>query len=108
TYPNGHAMVLQALNMSRHPSKVVVGLLGDADQETEKLLNTLRPNFNPNLTLLVGNGRDMAEVATFTIDFKTLNGKPTYYVRENFQCHQPVTDVNQALELISNNAKKEE
>lgn len=108
TYPNGHAMMLQALIMSRHPSKEVVVLLGDEDKEVEKLLNSLRTNFNPNLTLLVGNGRDLAEVAPFTIDFKTINGKTTYYVCENFQCHQPVTDVNQALELISNNAKKEE
>ncbi|ALX50308.1 thioredoxin domain-containing protein [Lentibacillus amyloliquefaciens] len=87
---------IQSLLLMENPTKEVV-VLGDANPFTTELKQT----FLPDVTLLAGkNTKELAQAAPFTADYKQLNGALTVYVCENFACHQPTTDTDQAWEFI--------
>lgn len=87
---------LQSLLMTEIPTKEVV-ILG----EDEELVHKLQQDFSPDVSLLVNNEAvNFKDVAPFASTYKKQNGETTYYVCENFACHQPTTDPGEAWRLI--------
>ncbi|MCU9611992.1 thioredoxin domain-containing protein [Caldibacillus lycopersici] len=100
-YPNSHSMMLQAVLLTRYPMKEVVILADNKTEEVSELVNVIQQNFHPEITLLVANDPDeLVNIAPFARDYHAINGKPTIYVCENFQCNQPTNDVKQALQYL--------
>ncbi|SFE48983.1 hypothetical protein SAMN05216238_11919 [Lentibacillus persicus] len=94
--PVAGVQFIQSLLPMENPTKEVV-VLGSTDDFTTELKQT----FLPDVTLLVSdNPEELAQVAPFTADYKQLNGARTIYVCENFACHQPTTDTEQAWASI--------
>ncbi len=73
--------------------------------DTERLLNELRKSFLPNKVVLFrpsnGDSSEIADIAPYTRDQKTLDGKATAYVCANFSCEMPTSDPNKMMELLS-------
>lgn len=87
---------IQSLLLSEHPTKEVV-IIGKENRLSEQL----QQDFMPDVSLLVSDSaKALAEAAPFTAEYKQIDGKTTFYVCENFACHQPVTDPEKAQELI--------
>lgn len=100
-YAAGVSHFLQSLLLSAYPTKEVIVLGDENDPERATFLKTLRAQYLPDVTLLVGEtSEDLKHVAPFTIDYHQLEGKTTIYVCEHFTCHQPTTDIRKALQMI--------
>ncbi len=92
---------LQSLLLTENPTKEVVILGDEIDPDREKLLNQLKEQFLPHVTVLASeSAKDFAGVAPFAAEYKKIGDKTTVYVCENFACKQPTTDVNEALHNI--------
>ncbi len=82
---------------------------GDA---VEEMLKTVRQSYIPNKVVLLKllgmeEEKKLAEIAPFTRDFGTVDGKATAYVCKNYACQAPVTDADElALALNGGFAEK--
>jgi len=100
-YPQGHTMMLMAFMMSRHPMKQVVILQGEEeDPEMTEAIRRLRTGYHPGLTWIIGKKEELEKVSDFIRDFRTIGGKTTLFLCENFQCQSPVTDGKLAIKLM--------
>ena len=102
--PMGHTQFMMALGFLIYPSyEIVVAGRPKAD-DTERMLHALRKLFLPNAVVLLSSpedeSSDIAGIAPFTKDFKSLEEKATAYVCTNFGCHSPTTDVTEILRLL--------
>jgi uncharacterized protein YyaL (SSP411 family) len=99
---NAHTMLLSAFDFAVGPS-FEVAVVGDpAKADTREMLAALNKKFIPNMiTLLVAeDGSAISDIAQFTEDFASIEGKATAYVCSNFQCELPTTDVKKMLNLL--------
>lgn len=104
-YPNGHTMMLQAILLSRQTLKEIVIIYDKDNHKLKKIIHSIQQNYHPHLHLLVGE--KFNEVVPFASEYQKINGLPTVYVCENFRCHQPTNDLDQAFIQIFNNEKTE-
>ncbi|WP_164667979.1 thioredoxin domain-containing protein [Virgibacillus doumboii] len=88
---------IQSLLLTEYPTKEVV-IIGKENHLSEQL----QQDFTPDISLLVSDSaEEFAVAAPFAAEYKQIDGATTFYVCENFACHQPVTDTEKARELIS-------
>ena len=99
-YPNGHAMMIQTVLLTIQPTKEVVIILSENDENVNSFIKHIQQNYYPNITLLAGSIKDLKQMAPFTNDYVMINNKSTVYVCENYHCHQPTNDLNQAYQFI--------
>jgi len=103
--PSVYTMLLSALDFAVGTSHevVVVGDPGAAD--TQEMLRTLRREYLPNTVILFrssGSGAgELANIAEFTSDHHSIDGRATVYVCRNYSCQLPTTDIQKMLELLS-------
>jgi hypothetical protein len=102
--PMGHTQLMNALLFSLGPSYEVV-IAGDTgDQQTTEMLHALREPFFPNKVILFRPDEEerpaIVDIAAFTENQRSLDGKPTAYVCKNYACNAPTTDVKGMLELL--------
>ncbi|MBM4328680.1 MAG: thioredoxin domain-containing protein [Deltaproteobacteria bacterium] len=107
--PSAHTQLLIAVEFALGPSYEVV-IAGDPDTwETMRMLENLRRSFVPNkvvvLRPLQQTAAEIMDIATYTREQKSKDGKPTAYVCRNFNCDLPTTDPDKMLELLG--AKKQ-
>ncbi|MFC2947304.1 thioredoxin domain-containing protein [Virgibacillus sediminis] len=99
--PSASPYFLQSLQLTEHPVKEVVILGKEAEADKAELVERLQERFLPHVQLLVAeDAGQLAKAAPFTADYKAIDGQTTVYVCENFACHQPTIDLEQALEQI--------
>ncbi len=103
-FPSAYTQLLVALEFSIGPSHeiVITGRAGATD--TARLLNELRRPFLPNKVVLFrpadGDSPEIAGIAPYTKDQKSLDGKATAYVCANFSCEMPTSDPARMMELL--------
>jgi uncharacterized protein len=103
-FPSAYTQLLLALEFGMGPSHeiVITGRAGATD--TTLLLNKLRKTFLPNKVVLFrptnSESSEIADIAPYTRDQKTLDGKATAYVCANFSCEIPTSDPNKMMELL--------
>jgi len=94
--PHAHTQHLIALDFALGPTFEVV-ITGDAgSDDTETMLSALRRPFLPNKVVMLrpsGDSPAIASVAEYVADFRSIDGKATAYVCQNFQCQLPTTSV---------------
>lgn len=102
-YPSAYVHMLSGYEYLIGKSYQIV-VIGKNDENTKNVLNILRQEFLPNKTILFVNANsdisDVISLVPYIKDYKMKDGKTTIYVCENFKCNNPVTDVNQIVQLI--------
>ncbi|OUZ06948.1 thioredoxin domain-containing protein [Bacillus pumilus] len=102
SYPSGHTAFLQGL-LAQYATKREIIILGkNGDPQKEQLLQALQKRFMPfDIILTAETGQELAKIAPFTKDYKTIDGKTTVYICENYSCRQPITDIDEAMAQLS-------
>ncbi|MCK1974335.1 AGE family epimerase/isomerase [Bacillus safensis] len=101
SYPSGHTAFLQGL-LSQYAAKREIIILGkNGDPEKERLLQAIRKRFMPfDIILTAETGNDLAKLAPFAKDYKTIDGSTTVYICENYSCRQPITQIDEVMEQL--------
>jgi len=92
-YARGHSFFLSALLLAKSKSKEVV-IVDNENLESNSMINIIREEFRPfTLSMFYSNDhKDLKDLAPFIDNYKTVEGKTTAYVCENFACQAPITD----------------
>ncbi len=100
-YPMGHTFMLAGLDFLLGPSyNVNVVVAGDpADNDTQRMLATLRRQYIPNLTLTLWTP-ERAKAAPVGVSYEKIDGKATAYVCKNQTCMPPTNDTEKMLEYL--------
>ena len=106
-HPSGFTAMLAGVDFVSGRSQEIV-IVGDKDaSDTIALIKTLRSFYLPNRVVVHKNDENasaLAEIAPYTATMAALNGKSTVYVCENYQCNQPVSDLKELKDLLTNTA----
>ncbi|HYF02707.1 MAG TPA: thioredoxin domain-containing protein [Patescibacteria group bacterium] len=97
--PSAYTQFLVALDFAVGPSSeiVVVG----KETETQEFLKELNKMYLPNaVTLLKTENSGIEEIAEFTKNQMAIAGKASVYICENYACNQPVSSVQEMMELL--------
>ena len=102
--PTGFSHMLTAFMFDLKDPKEVV-LVGDSnDPKTQKMIRALRENYVPNKVVLfkdISKPDALSIVAPWTENHVMMDGKPTFYICENFACKQPTTNLDLALKYLN-------
>ena len=100
-YPTAFAQWLCAADFTLGPVQEVV-ILGDpADPAAQRLLKPLRTGYHPHQVLAASAYPPPAGSPALLNDRALLNGKPTAYVCQGFNCRQPVNTPEEMLALLA-------
>ncbi len=101
--PASYTFLLSSFLYSLQPSKEVVLVGNQENEDTQSMLNIIYKEFIPfTSTLLFSDEyKDISNLVPFIKDYKTIDNKSTAYICENFSCHPPVTDINSLKEMLS-------
>ncbi len=94
-YPSGYSFALIAILFTQSASKEIV-IVGDKrNDEMQKMIDIINEEFRPlTISMLYSNeNKDVEKLAPFISNHKSINGKPTAYICQNFSCQSPVTDI---------------
>ena len=106
--PSQNTMFLTALDFFIGPVYEIV-IVGDPNsKETEKVLHAIRTRFVPNKVMLLKKENDtrLENLAGFTKDMKTIAGKTTAYICQNFVCSKPMTDINEVSKILAHSSNR--
>ncbi|MBI4548741.1 MAG: thioredoxin domain-containing protein [Ignavibacteriae bacterium] len=101
-----HAMpqFLVALDFSQSKPKQIIVAGSANDVRTRAMLNEVHARFIPNKIILLADGAEgqkaVARYMPFISSFKTLNGRPTAYICEDYVCQLPTSDVKIVAQLL--------
>ncbi len=103
-YPAGYTQFLQSANWLLRPTReiVIVGSPGEASTET--MLSVVR-SANLQQTVVLFKPENSSEAIVSLVPFvqsmKTMHGRATAYVCQNFTCRAPLTDVAELQTVLS-------
>lgn len=100
-YPLGHGRSLCSFDFhNRKPDEIcLVG--GETPSELESLLEVIRREFLPNMTIRVAAGEVGPEAPEALRGKKAVDGKATAYVCRGFTCSLPVTSPEELANLLT-------
>jgi uncharacterized protein YyaL (SSP411 family) len=92
-----------------HNGKTQIVIVGErSNPDFQKLANHIRRQFLPNAALLHADGGEaqlwLAKHNEAIAGMKTVEGKPTVYVCQNFTCQAPVTTLEEVDRLLKQSA----
>lgn len=95
-----------SLLLMENVTKEVV-ILGSKDNVSrERLVDNISKAFLPDVSVLVADKPEtLAKASPFAADYKQIQTDTTVYVCENFTCHKPTTDIEQAEKMIAGHGK---
>jgi len=102
--PQAHTQHLIALDFALGPTFEVVIAGDEARDDTEDMLAALRRPFLPNKVVILrpsGESPAIASVADYVGDLRSIDGKATAYVCQNFQCQLPTISVETMLSSLT-------
>jgi len=103
-YPSGFTQFMVGLEFGIGPSYEVI-IAGDSKaQDTKDMLQSLHKQFVPNKVVLFRSTEEgegsITQIAEYTKNHISQNGKATAYVCLNYECKLPTTDIEKMLELL--------
>ena len=110
--PLGYTHFLSGVDFAIGPAfeLIVVGEL-DSD-ETASMLKAIRTRFIPNKVVIFRpvetKSAEILSLAKYAEPMESIDGKPTAYICENYNCKLPTTNINQMLELLNVNIVNEQ
>lgn len=102
--PNGFGAMLSAYIFANNSPKEVI-IVGDGNSDrTIELLSAIQSEYFPNKVLIFKDLSDkqnqLSRIADWTMEYRTIDGKPTVYICKNYTCNQPTTDIQTALKQL--------
>jgi uncharacterized protein YyaL (SSP411 family) len=93
--PSSHTFMLSALDFYYGPTKEIVLVSKNRDDDAKTMIKEIHSHFIPNkIFILVTNENQVPTVLLQLVNGKlALNGKPTIYICENFACKNPISDI---------------
>ena len=104
-YPSSYTQLMVGIDFGIGPSYelVIAGHEGTAD--TMDMLRTVRKNFIPNKIVIFRptnlKDPDITNIAAYTKDQLSINGKATAYVCSNYTCKAPTVKSDKMIELLN-------
>ena len=102
--PSAHSQMMIALDFALGPSSEVVIAGALENEDTKKMLRTLESRFMPRKVVLLRHpGKEydeIVDVAKFSENRVSVDGKTTVYVCKAHVCHLPTADAEVMLEQI--------
>lgn len=98
-YPMGHTFMLAGLDFLIGPSFNVIVAGNPADNGTQGMLDTLRRQYIPSLTLTLWTS-ERAKAAPAGVSYEKTDGKATVYVCKNQTCMPPTNEIQKMLEYL--------
>jgi uncharacterized protein YyaL (SSP411 family) len=101
-HPTAHTFFLMAVLSFQQAAKEIV-IVGEREREdTKAMLNTINSRFLPGTLLLLRDPYEdqLTSIAPYITDITMIDGKATAYVCENFQCQQPVNNIEKLIKLL--------
>jgi uncharacterized protein YyaL (SSP411 family) len=100
-YPAGYSHFLEAYLLTQMPSREIVILGKEEDQEQNQLIQAIHKTFLPEVTTLTASDNTrLKEAAPFIEHFQRENEKTTVFYCENFSCQRPTTDIQSIIEKL--------
>ena len=103
--PMFHTQLLTALDFAVGPSYEVLVAGGYQSKDTEAMLKALHRSFIPNKVLLFTPTDKstplLDEIAEYTKNYTSIDGKATVYVCQDYVCSLPTTDINEMLNMLN-------
>jgi len=101
-YPSGYAQFLCALDFALGPTKEIVIAGEPGSDDTKQILKEIRKRFLPGKVVILHQEKDKSveEIIGFVKEQKTIDGKATAYICENYACKAPANDMNQIKKLL--------
>jgi len=102
--PPGFTLMISSVDFAVGPSFEIVIVGDSAAPDTQNMIRTINDQFIPNkVTLLIPTDKKaetVIQLAPFTKDYKTFDGKATVFVCANHVCQSPTTDVKTMLKHL--------
>lgn len=102
--PSAHAQLMSGLDFGIGPSYEIVIAGKEGADDTEAMIRALSSKFIPNMVVLFRpDGPEkppISVIAEFTEFQKSLGGKATAYVCQNYACSAPTTDIAAMVKSI--------
>ena len=96
--------MLSSLDAFLAPPRQVVIAGSLHNKDTQAMIQALHSRYQPNTLFLLADGTDNQQFLETKIpilsNLKSIDGKATAYVCENFACKLPTTDVSEFVELL--------
>ena len=102
--PTGFAHMLTGFMFDLKDPKELVIVADGKTPETQDLIQQIRENYSPNKVVLFKDMSDpdpLTEIASWTKAHSMMDGKPTFYVCENFACKRPTTNIKTVLNYLN-------
>jgi len=101
SFPSGHCFFLSAFLFANSKIKEVV-IVGKDNLESSNMINIIREEFRPfTLSLFYSDAySDLKDLAPFVENYKTIEGKTTAYICQDFTCQDPITDISSFRDTI--------
>ncbi len=101
--PISHSMHMVALDFALGDTFEIVIVGEYSADDTKNMQKALGDEYIPNKVVLFKDAsadHGLGEIAPFTQDQDTMNGKTTAYVCRNYVCELPVTEPNEMIRLL--------
>ena len=102
--PTGFAHMLTGFMFDLKDPKELVIVADGKTERTQELIQQIRENYSPNKVVLFKDISDpdpLVEIASWTKAHSMMDGKPTFYVCENFACKRPTTNIKTVLNYLN-------
>lgn len=98
-YPKGYSFALIALMFLQEKSKEIVIVSERDDEGTKEMISVIHRDFNPFITSILYNKKhcEIEKIANISPEYRSIDGKATAYICENFQCKAPTTDIREIM-----------
>ena len=101
TIESAHAYFMTALLYSIVPGKDIIIVGEKQSNDTKAMIKEINSNYLPFATVVINTGDDkLNAINPELIAHKSLEGKSTAYICENFTCKEPVNDLQKFIEYI--------
>jgi uncharacterized protein YyaL (SSP411 family) len=102
--PSAHTQLMVAVDFAIGPSFEVVIAGNSGAEDTRAMVRALRAHFVPNKIVLFrpneGESPEIIQLAEYTRNQSSIDGKATAYVCLNYSCKLPTTEPEKMLELL--------
>jgi hypothetical protein len=102
--PQAFTMMLSAFDFAVGPAFEIVIAGNLESNDTRDMLEAIRRPFIPNKVVIFRPDSvelpEIAKIAEFVGNKKTLNGKTTAYICRKYQCKAPTTEIARMMELL--------
>jgi len=101
TIESAHAYFMTALLYSKVPGKDIIIAGEEQESDTKVMIKEINTTYLPFATVVLNTGDERLNSINPELKaHKPLQGKTTVYICENYNCKEPITDLNKFKEFI--------